>query len=416
MAEALLAQPLAEKPAHVPADLVHAFDLHNDQGLSRDPHARILELMATTPPVFWSPCEGGQWVLRSHAAVYRAWRDTDLFSSQHVSDAEMAAMLSGRRSGQFDIPLPVPITIDPPLHGVLRAPLQKVFSPRGAIAMQDKIRALAVELIEAVKPDGRCEWMHDVAEPLPVRVFLELLGLPVENYPEYRKLVTELMRESVPDPREAMKRLRRIADAMRPTIVERLAAPRGDLISLLLATEIDERKATLEDVENYGVLLFIAGLDTVVNGLGFAARHLASDLALQRKLRGDPGQIPEAVEEMLRRYSFVSVPRRLRRDVVFDGIAMRAGDRALLLAPAANLDPDEFPAPERFELDRENNVHIAFGLGPHRCLGSHLARVELQIVYEEALARLPEFRLDPGQPPTFHGGNVIGIDSLHLVW
>jgi cytochrome P450 len=416
MAEAVLAQPLAEKPAHVPDGLVHPFDLHNDAGMSRDPHARILELMETTPPVFWSPCEGGQWVLRSHGAVYKAWRDTELFSSQPASDEQIAIMLAGRGAGSLDVPLPVPILLDPPTHGIYRAPLQKVFSPTAAMQMQAKVRALAVELIEAVRPAGACEWMHDVAEPLPVKVFLELLGLPAENYPEYRRLVTEHMRESVPDPREGMKRLRRIADVMKPTIVERMAEPRDDLISLLLDTEIEGRKTSIGDLENYGVLLFIAGLDTVVNGLGFGARHLASDPELQARLRAEPRLIPEAAEEMLRRYSFVSVPRTLRRDTVFEGVEMKAGDRVLLLVPAADLDAAAFPDPDSFDLARENNVHIAFGLGPHRCLGSHLARVELQTVYEELLARLPEFRLDPERPPSFHGGNVIGVDSLHLKW
>jgi cytochrome P450 len=416
MTEALAAPPLAKKPAHVPDELVHPFDLHNDEGLARDPHGRIAELMESTPPVFWSPCEGGQWFFRSHSAVYQAWRDTDLFSSQPGPDAEIAAMLTGRRAGRLDVPLPVPILLDPPLHGVYRAPLQKVFSPRAAMAMQDKIRALAAELIEAVKPNGQCDWMHAVAEPLPVKVFLDLLGLPAENYPEYRTLVTEHMRESVPDPREAMKRLRRIADVMKPTILARVAEPRDDLISLLLETEIEGHRTTVEDVENYGVLLFIAGLDTVVNGLGFGARHLAGDPDLQRRLREDPILVPAAAEEMLRRYSFVSVPRRVCRDTVFEGVELKAGDRALLLVPAADLDAREFAEPERFDLARDNNVHIAFGLGPHRCLGSHLARVELQIVYEELLACLPEFSLDPDRPPTFHGGNVIGIDSLHLLW
>jgi cytochrome P450 len=416
MAEALLAQPHAEKPAHVPDELVHPFDLHHDEGMNRDPHVRILELMKTTPPVFWSPSGGGQWILRSHAAVYKAWRDTDLFSNQPGSDQEIAAMLAGRSGGALDVPLPVPILLDPPLHGVYRAPLQKVFSPKAAMAMQAKVRAMAVELIEGIKPRGACEWMHDVAEPLPVKVFLELLGLPPENYPQYRALVTEHMRESVPNPLEGMKRLRRIADVMKPTILARMEEPRDDLISLLLATEIVGRRTTLEDLENYGVLLFIAGLDTVVNGIGFGVRHLASDPELQARLRADPALVPDAAEEMLRRYSFVSPPRTVRRDTVFEGVEMKAGDRALLLVPAADLDAAEFPESERFDLSRENNVHIAFGLGPHRCLGSHLARVELQIVYEELLARLPEFRLDPEHPPTFHGGNVIGIDSLHLLW
>ena len=119
---------------------------------------------------------------------------------------------------------------------------------------------------------------------------------------------------------------------------------------------------------------------------------------------------------MLRRYTFTVPMRVIKKPAELAGAKLMPGDMLKLFLPAADLDAKEFPQPDSYDLDRENNVHIAFGVGPHRCLGSHLARVELQVLYEEMLARLPEFRLDPAKPTVFHGGHVIGIESLNLVW
>jgi cytochrome P450 len=180
--------------------------------------------------------------------------------------------------------------------------------------------------------------------------------------------------------------------------------------------EIDGRPTTIEDMENYGVLLFIAGLDTVMNGIGHGVRHLARNPDLQEQLRANPKLVPEATEELLRRYTFTIPPRTVARDMVFEGVQMKARERAMLFLPAADLDPKEYAGSDQFDLNRENKVHIAFNAGPHRCLGSHLARVELQVINEVLTTRLPRFRLDPQRPPTFHCGHVVGVDSLHLLW
>lgn len=145
-------------------------------------------------------------------------------------------------------------------------------------------------------------------------------------------------------------------------------------------------------------------------------RHLAGNPELQAQLRANPKTIPEATEEMLRRYTFTVPPRIVAKDIVFEGVQMKARERAMLFLPAADLDPKEFANSDSYDLNRENKVHIAFNAGPHRCLGSHLARVELQVLYEVLMVRLPTFRLDPQRPPTFHCGHVVGVDSLHIRW
>ena len=150
--------------------------------------------------------------------------------------------------------------------------------------------------------------------------------------------------------------------------------------------------------------------------MGLGVRHLAMHPELQKQLRENLALVPEAGEELLRRYTFTVPPRFLLNDAEFEGVQMKKGEMALLFLPAADLDPTEFADPAAYNLARENKVHIAFGTGPHRCLGSHLARIELQVLYEEMLKGLPEFRLDPTKEVTFHGGHVIGPDEVHLVW
>ncbi len=409
--------PLAAQPAHVPDALVRDFDIHADPRLLADPHGYLSELLATAPPVFWSPRNGGGWVAMSHAANYAASRDTETFSSEMIPFEQIKAMQAARPADQPHIPIPVPINLDPPSHTLFRGPLQKVFSPRTIAGMKDEVRALAIELIDAVKDQGQCEFMADIAEQLPVKIFLRLMGMPDERYLEYRAVVKEYMKGiGATGPAEMMARMRSIADLMRETMLDRKVNPCDDLITQMWKIEVEGQPSTIDDMENYGVLLFIAGLDTVMNAMGLAMRGLAQMPDLQAQLRAEPKRIAEASEEMLRLYN-VSVPVRfVRKEVELDGARMLPGDMLKLMLPAANLDPSEFPDPGTFNLSRENNVHIAFGVGPHRCLGSHLARVELQVLWEEMLSRLPEFRLDPDQPIEYHGGHVMGISTMHLRW
>ena len=211
-------------------------------------------------------------------------------------------------------------------------------------------------------------------------------------------------------------KLMRVAASMRDTMLERKANPQNDILSMLWKIEVDGKPTTLEDMENYGVLLFIAGLDTVINGMGLGVRHLAQHPELQAEMRKNPAMIADVTEEMLRRYTFTVPPRIMAKDVEFMGVQLKKGDKVMLYLPAADLDAKEYANPDQFDLARAGTPHIAFNAGPHRCLGSHLARVELQVLYEEMMKGLPEFRLDPANPPTFHGGHVVGVHTVNLLW
>lgn len=171
--------PVASQPAHVPDALVYDFDMYLDPALRADAHARVLDLARNAPPIFWTPRNRGHWVFLSHTANFHASRDFEAFSNAFVKPSEVEAMRAGMPAGMPHIPKPVPITVDPPEHAALRGPLQSAFSPKAMLALKDGIRTLAVELIEKIRPKGACEFMAEVAEPLPVQVFLKMFGLPV---------------------------------------------------------------------------------------------------------------------------------------------------------------------------------------------------------------------------------------------
>ncbi len=415
MSQATLS-PAVEKPDHVPDELVYDFDYYAQPELIEDAHGCALEIAKNAPGIFWTPRHGGHWVLNSHSAVFNASRDPDTFSNAKVSYEMIQGMIASLPEGAPKPYIPAPITYDPPHHAVYRSPLQRAFSPKAMNLLKEKIRALAVELIEAIKPQGHCAFVEAVAEPLPVQIFLGMFGLPVERQREYRDLVNEHFADTDMDPAHVQVRLGRVAEIMRDTIMDRKENPQDDLLSLLWDSEFNGEKATQYDIENYAVMLFAAGLDTVVNGMALGAVHLAKNPELQAQVRANPEMASSVNEEMLRRYTFTLPPRFLKTDAEFQGVTMKEGEMALLFLPGADLDAKEYPSPETFDVDREGTSHIAFGAGIHRCLGSHLARIELNILYEELMTRLPEFRLDDTQPLEYHGGHVWGPKEVYLKW
>src|SRR5271167_4208111 len=159
MSEASALSAPVPKPGHVPDSVVYDFDFHHDPALMRDPHQRVLDVVAKAPPVFWTPRNGGHWMIIGYDAVFKASRDTEAFSSAVVSAAQMKALMANIPAGVARIPQPRPINIDPPEHGKFRAPLQKAFSPKSVLALTDDIRALADSLIDAFVSRGQCEFM-----------------------------------------------------------------------------------------------------------------------------------------------------------------------------------------------------------------------------------------------------------------
>ena len=188
------------------------------------------------------------------------------------------------------------------------------------------------------------------------------------------------------------------------------------MLSALVRTEVDGRPLGHEELVDYAFMLFVAGLDTVTAMLGFTFDCLATRPDIRARLVAEPALVRSAVEEFLRAYAIINTARVVNRDITFAGVDMRAGDRVLLSTPLASRDPEEFDQADEIVIDREANRHLAFGAGPHRCVGSHLARLELAIAVDEVLARIPDFHLAPGEQPVIHAGGSFGIDRLVVEW
>ncbi|HEX8056086.1 MAG TPA: cytochrome P450, partial [Novosphingobium sp.] len=336
MSEAATMSALVPQPAHVPDALVYDFDMYHEPAMERDAPARLLEIAREAPPVFWTPHNGGHWVVKSYPAIMKAARDWENFSSEHIPREEAEALLAQMPPGTV-IVQPVPILLDPPDHTRFRLPLQPVFSPKSMMKLQAHIRELAIELVEGVKAQGHCEFVSAIGERIPTQVFLEVFGLPLERQGDFRKLVEEHLSDDFGTLENSQRKLHRMADIMHDTLIERRENPRDDLISVLWQSTVDGRPLTLEDMQNYCVLLFIAGLDTVMNGMGHGVRHLAMHPELQAELRANPKLIVEANEELLRRYGFVAVIRRAARDFECEGAQLKRGERVSLSYPMANL-------------------------------------------------------------------------------
>jgi cytochrome P450 len=280
--------------------------------------------------------------------------------------------------------------------------------------MEAGIRRMAVSLIEAFAGRGECEFMAAFGRPFPVTIFLQLMGLPLDLTPRFLQWEDVILHAPTFEERAVAAR------AIKAYLLEMMAArrerPLSDLISFAVTAEVDGRKLTDDEVLGICFLLFVAGLDTVASTLGFVFKFLAENPGHQRLLREEPELIPDAMEEIIRAHAVVNSPRHVGRDVNFHGAPMKKGDRVVLAMTIASRDEREFDRPEQIDFRRENLRHTSFAAGPHRCLGSHLARREIRIALEEWIRRIPQFRIKAGDVPVTHGTTVFGVDHLVLAW
>lgn len=354
----------------------------------------------------------GSPVISRHEDVVWALRKPELFSSE--MELEMA--LGTAR------PM-IPQQIDPPAQTRYRRILDPLFSRRRMEQIEPAVRAQASELIDGFFAAGECEFNQAFAIPLPCTAFLSLMGLPAEKLGLFLELKDGIIRPHMRtnDPGEAAQlRLetgKRIYAYFEDLIEERRRSSGGDdLMSFLVDAEVDGRKLTRHEILDICFLLLLAGLDTVTATLGCSVAYLAQHPEQREQLVADPSLVQAAVEELLRWETPVTaVPRVLRRDLTLHGVDMKAGELVSLLLGASNTDENEFEDPNCVHFDRERNRHLAFGGGPHRCLGSHLARMELRVALEELHRRIPDYRIKAGETPRFSPG-IREVQYLPLVW
>jgi cytochrome P450 len=398
---------VTERPPHVDPARVIDFDFYGDPrfAASGDPHRAMFRMAEEEGRgIFWTPRNGGHWFINDHAMLFDAVRDWALFSSRALT---LPALPEGEEPPVF------PINLDGAEHAAFRLPLMKVFAPDKVRALEPSIRVFVNELIDRIADKGRCDFVDTVSEPMPVIIFMKFMGLDTSRLREFRIWVNDML--SNEDDLRINSR-KAIVAMLEEVIAERRAAPQDDLISRLLASDVRGRSLSEEEMLGFSLLLFAAGLDTVANALSFTMNHLARDPALQAELREQPEQIPEAVEEFLRLYGVASVVRVVTRDADYNGARMKAGERVLMMLPVGNYDSRQFPDPDRFDLERENKAHISFNSGPHRCVGSHLARIELTIFLEEWFRRMPNVWRDPDAEPRMRGGQVLALKDLPIIW
>jgi cytochrome P450 len=403
------AQADAVVPGHVPQSLVRDFPIWWLPGYDRDPTQAVVEATRGLPEIFYGLRVGqnntNQWVVTTYELSREVYQDAELFSSRDLTG--MSALLGE------DWPI-LPIEVDPPEHGLWRTLMNPVFSPTRMKAVEEDIRATAKTLVDRVLEKGETEFVADFSEVYPITIFLSLLGLPLDDTAQFLEWENGMLHS--PDFDTRRESILAVRQYLLDVVRERRAAPKDDMVSYVANAKVEGRDVTDFEAQSLCFILFLAGLDTVTAALGFAFKHMAEHPEHQQQLRDEPALIPDAIEEFLRAYPLAVSSRLVTRDAEFHGVKMKKGDRVVISTQLAGRDERVFANPDHVDFRRENNSHITFAAGPHRCLGSHLARRELRIALEEWLSRVPPFRIRAGETPVTHAVGVFGVDYLPLVW
>jgi cytochrome P450 len=310
----------------------------------------------------------------------------------------------------------IPEMLDPPLHTTWRQLLGGLFSPGSVKHMESRVRDRFVEILDSVVERGECDFVQDVALPYPNVIFMELMGLPIEDSAQFQVWESEILHLPPTELERSMAAMAQVTGYFAELIEDRRKNPKDDIITIASQWRIEGKPVSDEDLQSMCLLMFMAGLDTVAMQLAYAFMHLATHDADRKRLVDDPAVIPSAVEEFVRYYAFVTPGRKVVQAGEIAGCPVKPGQMVFVPLALANRDPDEFPDADRFVIDRPNNRHIGFGAGPHRCLGAHLARRELTIALAEWHKRVPEYRIKPGADIREHAAVQIGLNNLPLEW
>ena len=349
----------------------------------------------------------GHWIVMDGGVARDSYQRPEIFSSTAVIPTEPDP------SYRF-----IPQMLDPPDHTVWRRLLQPVFSPRAVALLDEKVTNTCAELIDSFAGDGQVDLMRQFAQVYPTTIFMDLMGLPADELQQFLHWENEILHLTLADDPDRQRSQTAMQDVMGyfgTLCAARRDDPRDDLVSKVLHWQIDGKPIPEADVLSFCLLMFMAGLDTVSIQICWMFWHLTHNDHDRRRIITEPDILDKAVEEMLRAYAFVPPARKLTRDVTVGGCPMKAGDMVLMPAASMTRDPALFDDPTTVDFDRFPNNHLAFGAGPHRCLGSHLARRELRTALREWHARIPDYRIAHDYSAIEHGG-MFGLKELHLEW
>ncbi|HUC27475.1 MAG TPA: cytochrome P450 [Streptosporangiaceae bacterium] len=360
-------------------------------------------------PVAHTDRFGGGWLPTRYADVAEIAYDTERFSSRSI-------IMSNFRPPREAAPVggSPPISSDPPFHHDARKLLLPAFTKTAVGRQEPGTRALCHALIDAFSGQDVVDAARDYAQHIPMRVIADMLGFPAEDGPQFRRFVENTLEGVNLPPEERIARMSALFDYLLAQIHDHIDNPREDLTTFLINAELYGRKLEPSHVAGTMALLLIAGIDTTWSAIGASLWHLAKEPADRERIVADPALLPVAMEEFLRAYAPVTMARLVKNDMQWNGVDMKADDWILLSFPAANRDPAQFDRAADVVIDREVNRHAAFGLGIHRCVGSHLARMELRVALEVWLARIPDFTLADPSAVTWSTGQIRGPRTLPL--
>jgi cytochrome P450 len=352
---------------------------------------------------------GGGWLPTRYEDVAAIAYDTEHFSSR-------AIIMSNFRPPREIAPIggAPPISSDPPFHHDARKLLLPAFTKTAVGKQEPATRAFCHSLIDAFGDQDVVDAARDYAQHIPMRVIADMLGFPPEDGPQFRQFVENTLEGINLPPEERMARMSALIDYLLAQVHDHLDNPREDLTTYLINAELYGRKLEPSHVVGTMTLLLIAGIDTTWSAIGASLWHLAKTPEDLGRLVAERALLPTALEEFLRAYAPVTMARLVREDMQWRGADMKADDWILLSFPAANRDAAQFHRAGEVVIDREINRHAAFGLGIHRCVGSHLARMELRVALEVWLERIPKFSLADPAAVEWSTGQIRGPRALPL--
>jgi cytochrome P450 len=381
-----------------------------DYAFHEDPYPVYARLRAEAP-VYHNEAQGF-FALSRHADVLAAFKDWRTYSNRFGVSLEQV-----RESKDVRAYLSM-LGMDPPDHDALRALVSKGFTPRRVQESEPRIRALARHYVDGFIERGQCDFIAEFAGKLPMDIVSEMLGVPESDRDELRLWSDAVLHreEGIEGlPPGAIQAAARLAAYYGRLVAERRKRPGSDLVSALLAAEIEGARLEDRDVIGFLFLMIVAGNETTTKLLGNALYWLSRNTSERETLRRDPSRIGAWIEETLR---YDNSSQLLARTVVRDhevrGVRMREGDKVVLLVGSANRDADVFPNADAYDIDRDTSQSLSFGRGTHFCLGASLARLEAQVSLEEVWSRLPEYAIDEAGLVRVHSTNVRGFSAMPL--
>jgi cytochrome P450 len=399
-----------ELPGNVAPNLVANYPFSQAATTYENPYDSIIpDIHKTRPAIFWDPQAWGgnpAWVLRRAEDIKAVYLDNEHFSTEHSTG------YAGLVNENWQV---LPLESNPPQHMQYRMVLSPELTPSKVAAMEERVKKHALTYINLIKNKHECEFVSEFSARFPIAVFLELFGLPMDDVEQFLEWEQALMMRD--------NDLDKIADTIKTVkaflmaeVEKRRNDPKDDLITRFTQAQFNGRPANDDEIFGLCFNLFLGGLDTVTNSLGWYFRYLASHPDQQELLRNNPKKIPAALDEFLRAFSISTTARVCTKTRKIGNVSIQPGDIVLLNTAIASNDPELHNKPWEVQLDR-NNRHMAFGSGVHNCVGLRLARRELHIALQEFLSAIPSFRIKPGAKIlTYLGNGPLAMETLPLVW